>query len=430
MHAIILPMRLTILPKKHIASRERDEMDIENQQQENPIDVYSCASSESSIVSRDFSTESESNSSSHETNDEPNRFKTSGHDETLEMEHKIVGHSPQEREDRKHFMWFTHGKLWTMLAIVFAWTGLLCSFQARDTTSFASLEYPIFIDTSYEEVYDVGMVNVQLCLNKTHTGIDDCAVHALGVDSVSDKMFQLARSMAFLAILLGGFLAASITLAVFWSSINLRPVGIGFLITYFLQSLTFLFYDSDLCASHSCHMSKGTAYSIAGSFCWIFAAVASARMDNVRYQQEKARSLFEEKGNIGILTKPSNLNREQSDITQQTASSHHTCSTEQDQEEHQPRRNYPTSRISTSKHKKPRQQTDLHPKHHPRACDNSPGKSAELQRRGLSREERKKKHSKPAHSKIVNQGTIAREELAMLRSSRDLPVIDHRKFEL
>ncbi len=220
-------------------------------------------------------------------------------------------------ENVEHFLLFAHGKLWTVVGIFFAWTGLVCAHQAKETTRFVTVASPIYVDATFNEVYDVGLINFKLCFNQTRTLMAGCAVHELEVSDINDKMFQLSRSMAFIATLLGGFLAACITVSIFWHSINLRPVGMGFLLAYFFQSFTFLFFDSQLCALHDCHVSDGAIYSVVASFCWIFACLASARMDAFKHRQNK-----EIVDNIVSRKKPSRFDRGISDITQGTEASY------------------------------------------------------------------------------------------------------------
>ncbi len=153
----------------------------------------------------------------------------------------VHGKSKENRETKNielcnedtHFMWTAHGKVWTFAGIALAWTAFACAYQARNTTRFVTVESPIYVDANFEEAFEVGMIKFQLCFNMTSTGRTECSIHDLDGNTVSDKMFQIARSMASLAMLLGGFLATWITSAMFWSSINLVPIGVGFLATYF-----------------------------------------------------------------------------------------------------------------------------------------------------------------------------------------------------
>lgn len=124
--------------------------------------------------------------------------------------------------------------------------------------------------------------------------------------------------------------------AIFWQSINLKPVGFGFLIAYFMQSFTFLFYDSGMCETYKCHIASGTVHSIVASFCWLFACISTARMDSHKYRaitkqqlekdlsrspypRSKSRSASPKK----IIRRP--LCREVSDTTKATESSKTTA---------------------------------------------------------------------------------------------------------
>jgi hypothetical protein len=326
-----------------------------------PIEMIWHSASGDSVDGRDHtSTESETSDSSLEEGQvDPHFFTspvilTSRPEATTEESGKTsTTRSKGEVEsfhDENLFMWFPHGTFWTLIGFFFAWAGVVCSYEARNTFRFVTVDSPIYVDTNFEEVYEVGMINFQLCFNETHTGMSGCTIHELASTDVNDKMFQIARSMAFLAILLGGFLAASITIATFWSTINLIPIGFGFLLTYFIQTLTFLLFDSELCALHQCHMAKGTIHSLIGSMCWILASIASARMDAFKYRRIMAKALSRKASSQRL--KQSNLNRGISDITQRTEMSRvgrlpgRTSSSSRSLSECQPRKIPPFQEIS------------------------------------------------------------------------------------
>jgi hypothetical protein len=74
----------------------------------------------------------------------------------------------------------------------------------------------------------------------------------------------------------------------YWKSINLKPVAIGLLVTYFFQSLSFFFFDSDLCREYKCHLSEGSITSIVASLFWFLSGLCCIRMD-VLYQTQQRR---------------------------------------------------------------------------------------------------------------------------------------------
>ena len=231
---------------------------------------------------------------------------------------------PKQGIDKnEHFVLFSHGKFWTIIGILFAWTGLICASDARTTTSFVTVESPIYIDSTFQGAYEVGLLNFKLCFNETTSQMSGCTVHQLDVNDVNDKMFQLARSMAFLACLLGGCLAACMTISIVWQSINLTPIGRGFLLAYFFQSFTFLFFDSKVCSMHKCNLSQGSINSIIACICWILAAIAATRMDAFKERKRKLRELAERS------RKASKLDRGVSNVTQQTEASNESSSPRQ-----------------------------------------------------------------------------------------------------
>ncbi len=237
-----------------------------------------------------------------------------------------------------HIQWFAHGLMWTCLAIAFGWMGVGFSYAARQSTHFVATKEPMYLDPRYETIPAIGMIQMELCFNRTHLDIledlndngfllepglelgtqprtrtvdsapeyndddddDDigpsvvdlattpCIIHRLTSDDVHDDvLYQLSRSMAFLAILLGGFITACLTLSIFWKTINLRPIGAGFLVAYFMQSFTFLIFDSNLCKDNmGCKMSRGGACSMVASICWIVACATCARMEKKKIKIE------------------------------------------------------------------------------------------------------------------------------------------------
>lgn len=298
-------------------SKKRTKKGSTNKKQDVPLNI-SVFNEMKFAKGNDPATESDtSESSSDEENESPaTRIIGDGMGSSKLPSRNFI--SSDENPD-KHLVWFSHGKCWTVFGILFAWTGLVCASEARNTTSFVSVESPIYIDTNFNEIHEVGMLKFMLCVNETKTGVSGCSLQELEVDDVNDQMFQIARSMAFLSVLMGGFLAACITLSVVWHSINLRPVGVGFLFAYFFQSCTFLFFDTKLCGKHTCHISEGTIFSIVASFCWILACVASSRMDAFKYHQKRAQELAHRRTNPG---KPSVLDRGISDVTKETEASY------------------------------------------------------------------------------------------------------------
>ena len=256
------------------------------------------------------------------------------------------------KEQYRHFEWCAHGLIWTCLAITFGWAGFGMSIVARQSTDFVALKSPMYLDPRYEKIPTVGMIQLELCFNETHLDIleelkddddekfvlldmkelkpqsrlfdepvtnnnghtypshggargthfavldeiDDtpanCIIHRLTSDDVNDDvMYKVSQSVAFLAIVFGGFVTIFLTSSVFWKTINLRPIGMGYLVAYFLQSFTFLIFDSSLCKDNEgCTMSQGGIYSAIASVCWIISCAASARMDNRKFRNEQKES--------------------------------------------------------------------------------------------------------------------------------------------
>ena len=234
---------------------------------------------------------------------------------------KSAHSSKRQPKSIDHFEAFGHGKLWTILGLIFTWTGFFLSIRARKVTDFVELGTPMYIDPMFETVSSVGMVNLELCYNTTYSGTAGCLVHELASDDVNDRTFQIARSVAFLAILLGGFTSIVFTSATYWNTINLRPLGLAYLFAYFFQSFTFLFFDTDLCSKYTCRIGKGCFFSIFASLCWIVACFAASRMDIYMHRRKmelKRREAYRKAREAKRLRKSEKLVREESNTTADT----------------------------------------------------------------------------------------------------------------
>ncbi|CAJ1943299.1 unnamed protein product [Cylindrotheca closterium] len=189
-------------------------------------------------------------------------------------------------EKEKDIQIFAHSRLWTSLAILCSWVGFTLALLARNSTKFVSIEIPMYFDPNYNTVNTIGMVNLELCYNSTFIpGFEGCIIDRLGSEEVDDIKYQLARSFSSLVVWLGGFAAVMITSSIFWYSINLRPLGFCFLISYFLESFSFIFLDSEVCKNHGCSVDSGGYLAIAASAFWMLASVSASRMDAFKFQQ-------------------------------------------------------------------------------------------------------------------------------------------------
>ena len=107
--------------------------------------------------------------------------------------------------------------------------------------------------------------------------------------TLNDGMWHLSRTFLSLSIALGSVLSFVLCSAVYWATINLRPVAAGLLLVYFSESMTFFFFDSAACRRHGCSMDAGAVASIVASILWFAAAVGTVWMDMVRRASELRR---------------------------------------------------------------------------------------------------------------------------------------------
>mmetsp|Transcript_15682 Transcript_15682/g.45286 ORF Transcript_15682/g.45286 Transcript_15682/m.45286 type:complete len:1110 (+) Transcript_15682:436-3765(+) len=107
--------------------------------------------------------------------------------------------------------------------------------------------------------------------------------------TLTDNLWHVSRTFLSLAIGFGFFLSFMLCSAAYWSTINLKPVALGLLMTYFFQSMTFFFFDSGICREHDCKMSSGAASAVVASIFWFAAALGTIWMDMVYIQKNRRR---------------------------------------------------------------------------------------------------------------------------------------------
>ena len=190
-----------------------------------------------------------------------------------------------------HFRWCGHGRNWTALGIVASIFGSVLSIMSRESTRFVTLGDPIAIAPIYQDVTALGLVKFVICLSDTISSGGDCQVLRLSSDDINDAVFELARVLLTIAAVLGTILTACLLSSVYWESINLKPVGIGFLVVYFCQAFSMLFFDAQICHRHDCRMGAGGIICILASVCWIFVCLATVKMDlqKTRFRRRRRR---------------------------------------------------------------------------------------------------------------------------------------------
>jgi hypothetical protein len=247
-----------------------------------------------------------------------------------------------ENEIKQHLRWFGHGKPWTLIAILVSWVGVILCAYSRNSLQFVILDEPLLIDSNFDYVDSIGMIRIQVCYNETVVGQNGCQVIDLSPEIVNDSRFEAARILLTLGLWFGIFFATVLSTAIYWESINLRPIGFGLLFTYFCQSCAMLFFDTDLCNANICRPGAGCIYCIMASFCWLTACLGVARMDKIksRHARLRKRALKEankaakairkaiRKRDREIRANRKKLERETSSATEQTVSTSSSTSSQ------------------------------------------------------------------------------------------------------
>ena len=216
---------------------------------------------------------------------------------------KNSGRNNQKDEDQlersgaicHHLRWLPHGAVSTILALMLAWAGLGLAVVSRQSLNFVSLETPWRISGIYEDVASLGVIHAGICYNETVSTIRDpsrvgCFTVPLATNGgdIDDPMFKVAAAFASVSTLLGFVLTLATTASLCWRTINFRALGVGYIFLYCFQSLTFLYFDTDLCEYHECKVDVGCMYCIAASICWISSCILCAKMESNRLKSDIA----------------------------------------------------------------------------------------------------------------------------------------------
>jgi hypothetical protein len=205
-----------------------------------------------------------------------------------------------EPEGKQTIRWFGHGFYWTLAAVGLAWMGFAFAYLSRQSVTFAILQKPLYLSPIYNAVESIGLVQIKLCFNETETFLQadqltGCNVVPLNHSTIGDNLFELTRIFVSLSVFFGGFFAVFLTTALFWETINLKPIVVGLLVTYFFQAFTMVFFDTKVCKDQSCTVGSGCIYCICATLCWISCCIATAKMDAIKYIATSRRTRRAEK---------------------------------------------------------------------------------------------------------------------------------------
>jgi hypothetical protein len=208
---------------------------------------------------------------------------------------QTAAHSSLAREadipnDTPCFRWCGHGAMWTSIAILFACGGCALSILTRQSLQFVHLQRPLIVASIFDPVSEIGLIRMEICYNNTLLPANGgCRIISLEGQYDQDMFFSMTRLLVSSASMFGCFFTLCLSSAIFWESINLRPIGLGFIITYFLQSFTMLVFETRLCKEQICGIGMGFIQCILASACWLAACIAVAKMDAFKIQANRSR---------------------------------------------------------------------------------------------------------------------------------------------
>lgn len=198
-------------------------------------------------------------------------------------------YSHKNAAKRKHFRFCGHGRLWTLLALGCTWLGSICSYLSWRSTRFVGLEKSLEVTPVFKPIDTMGLIQIEICYEKSMCSMSGCEIIRLSPEQIGDELFNLSRSVLTIGTTLGIAITAVLTTSVWWETINLRPVGLGFMIAYFFQSFSMLIFNTNLCDKYKCKMASGGTLCIVASVCWIAACLAVAKMDSFKIRAIRAR---------------------------------------------------------------------------------------------------------------------------------------------
>ena len=193
-----------------------------------------------------------------------------------------------------HIRWLPHGSFYTGFALVISWVGVAFAVLARQNINFVKLEKPWHIASIYKEIDSLGIINARLCYNETVStlyGPDNVGCFSIPLatnEDIDDPVFKVSAIFISVATLFGGILTIFLTTSVIWRTINFRVLGTGYLFVYCFQSLSFLFFNTELCHSHDCKVDVGCIYCILASMFWLTSCLTCAKMDSNRVKADYA----------------------------------------------------------------------------------------------------------------------------------------------
>ena len=193
-----------------------------------------------------------------------------------------------------HIRWLPHGAFTTILAVMLAWAGFGLALISRQSLHFVSLTTHWHVSGIYEDIESLGVIHAGICYNETMSTIQDeskvgCFTVPLATnDDIDDPMFKVAAAFSSISIVLGLILTLSTTASVCWRTVNFRALGVAYILLYGSQSLTFLFFDTDICKYHECKIDIGCIYCIAASICWFCSCLICAKMELNRLKSDIA----------------------------------------------------------------------------------------------------------------------------------------------
>lgn len=248
-------------------------------------------------------------------------------------------HSPRKqnslkdlkRKAKPHIGLFPFGVVRTLTPVILSIVATACSIMCKQSTSFVTLERPIYIDAKHNTVSELGLFYMDLCRTNEYININvvsgdvtltqveydevdaddlsffysgptilseqtfsnatdqaalgraqtsneaasDCRKFRLDSTLVQDRLWNTARVFVGFTTGIGFMTTAALIAAIFWKSVNITAVSVAVFVSYLCQSFAFLFYDTTVCRKYLCYRSSGTNLAIIASVCWFFAGIGT-----------------------------------------------------------------------------------------------------------------------------------------------------------
>jgi hypothetical protein len=272
----------------------------------------------------------------------------------IRMNHIAAPSSPRDFEENcmkeerfrdVHVSMFHLGPFKTMFAIAMAIAAFSLSVACKQSTRFVRLDIPLEVGSHYDDITTMGLFYLEMCRADESVSVDNgivtitdyiyadtssfvdgpidtvviqvseveyanmtinsdspkvCKKIRLQEGVIGDGLWNSTRIFVGLTEWLGGFLAITLISACCWKTMNLVPIAVGLFANYVLQSLAFLFFETELCKENGCFQSHGGNLATGAIICWFCAWIGVLNMIMYDRHEKRKANVIQRKQEIAV----------------------------------------------------------------------------------------------------------------------------------